>query len=70
MVIVDLQLKLLASVNSSKKEIELGPRPGQRIRSGVFPPVELFSPDSNQDEHLAKHEEKMVDLDESEGERE
>jgi minichromosome maintenance protein 10 len=28
----------LVALHSSRKQIELGPRPGQRIRSGVFAP--------------------------------
>ena len=31
------QLETLAAVQSARKEIELGPKPGQRIRSGVVP---------------------------------
>lgn len=33
------QLEALTAVQSSRKEIELGPRPGQRIRSGVVVPT-------------------------------
>ena len=33
-----MQLDTLATVQSSRKEIALGPRPGQKIRSGVVPP--------------------------------
>jgi hypothetical protein len=31
-------LETLAAIHSSRKEIELGPKPRQRIRAGVFAP--------------------------------
>ena len=32
------QLELLEAVRTSRKDIDLGPRPGPKIRSGVMPP--------------------------------
>src|ERR1700691_770347 len=37
-----VKLEALTAVQSSRKEIELGPRPGQRIRSGVVVPPNLL----------------------------
>lgn len=36
-------MEALAALQSSRKEIALGPRPGQRIRSGVVAPVRTSS---------------------------
>lgn len=67
-VALNLQLEVLASVQPSRKEIEMGPRPSQHIHSGVFPPVKLFPSSPDQDGHLCKPEEDLIDLDESENE--
>ncbi|KII90124.1 hypothetical protein PLICRDRAFT_159473 [Plicaturopsis crispa FD-325 SS-3] len=37
---IQKKLEALAALQSSRRDIELGPRPGQRIRSGVFKPPE------------------------------
>ncbi|GLB44212.1 putative primase zinc finger [Lyophyllum shimeji] len=77
---LDVQNKLrsLEALQSSRKEIILGPRPGQRIRSGVVAPVledcktplgtgEVRYPDDSDDElpvHPIEHkEDAMIDLD-------
>jgi minichromosome maintenance protein 10 len=54
-------------VQSSRKEIELGPRPGQRIRSGVVVPSNL-SATKNATASIAA--EATHDLDDSDGELE
>lgn len=70
-------MKALSAL-ASRKDIELGPRPGQRIRSGVVAPItsakakSLHSDDDAEFEAemasfgrpaLLEEEEKMVDLD-------
>ncbi|KAG6866330.1 hypothetical protein C0991_005797 [Blastosporella zonata] len=70
---LDVQKKLrsLEALQSSRKDIALGPRPGQRIRSGVVAPakgVALHDMDSSDDE-LPEHPSElkvgdvMIDLD-------
>lgn len=39
-----IKLEALTALQSSRKEIELGPRPGQRIRSGVKVPANTSVP--------------------------
>ena len=39
-----IKLEALTAVQSSRKEIELGPRPGQRRRSGIILPLDLSGP--------------------------
>ena len=71
-------MKALSGSLASRKDIALGPRPGQRIRSGVVAPrARAKLPDTEEDEDVADFEaemasfgrpalledEKMVDLD-------
>ncbi|KAF7977888.1 hypothetical protein HWV62_2434 [Athelia sp. TMB] len=75
---IDNKMKALSGSLASRKDIALGPRPGQRIRSGVVAPRERTKlPDNEEDEDVADFEaemasfrrpvlledEKMVDLD-------
>lgn len=79
--ILNFKLEVLTAVQSSRKEIELGPRPGQRIRSGVVVPAnppssktpaapaeltyDLDDSDRELERQLGKPLNNMVDLDDS-----
>ncbi|KAJ4480933.1 hypothetical protein J3R30DRAFT_3462472 [Lentinula aciculospora] len=79
----DVQRKLadLAALQKSRKEINLGPRPGAKIRSGVFKPAieparfentrtstDVEMAEQNSDATTDGPGERMVDLDSSDGE--
>lgn len=60
-------MEALTAVQSSRKEIELGPRPGQRVRSGVVVPPKFSGSKTATASATA---EATHDLDDSNGELE
>ena len=67
---VSPQIEALAAVQSSRKNINLGPRPGPKIRSGVSVPAFMLAkddvasdPELKSDDHLPSEDESLVCLD-------